>query len=276
MKVFVAEKCGFCQGVRNAISLAEETLADKKVVYSFGPIIHNSDVVERLASQGLMTVSSVDEVPGGTVLIRSHGATQKQIKQIKDRGLEIVDATCVLVKRVQSIARQLEEEGYTLVIIGDEGHPEIQAVMGYAHKGVVVGDVDALDRLKDHKKLGIICQTTQSLEHFGEMVSAIIERGFTEIKVINTLCKEATKRQQSAVELCQKVDIMFVLGGKHSANTKKLAELCKKYNNNTFHLQNSSELDPQVVAGLSVAGVMAGASTPDWVINEFVEYLKKL
>ncbi len=276
MKVVVAEKCGFCLGVRRAISLAEQTLEENGGFYSFGPIIHNADVVEKLAQKGLKTVDGIDEIESGRVLIRSHGATRKQIDEIKNRGLEITDATCVLVKRVQNIANDLEADGYQVVIVGDHGHPEVQAIRGSTDSAIVVDGVDEIAKIGSNKRLGVICQTTQSPQHFGDMVSAIMQHGFAEIKVVNTLCGEAIKRQESAAELCKSVDVMFVLGGKHSANTKKLAELCKKYNNNTFHLQNKDELDEKMVSGMNVAGVTAGASTPDWVIREFVEELEKL
>jgi 4-hydroxy-3-methylbut-2-enyl diphosphate reductase len=273
MKVIVAENCGFCPGVRNAISMAEKILSEKKEVYSLGSIIHNRDVVERLAKTGLKTVENVDEIRSGTVLIRSHGAAPEQIAKLKAKGLKIVDATCILVKRVQKIAAELAEEGYKVVIIGDENHPEVQAVMGCAKDVVVVANETDLHNLPKNKKLGVVCQTTQSPEHFSKMICAIGRHGFSELKVINTLCREAIKRQESAVEMCKKVDIMFVLGGLESANTRKLAELCKKYNNKTFHLQNWNEFDKNVCFGKKIAGVTAGASTPDWIIAEFVEKL---
>jgi 4-hydroxy-3-methylbut-2-enyl diphosphate reductase len=274
MKVIVAEKCGFCPGVRNAISMAEKVLAEQHDVYSLGPIIHNKDVVKRLAQKGLKTVDSAEEIPSGTVLIRSHGAAPEEIARLKKKGLNIVDATCVLVKRVQKIAQELESEGYEVVVIGDKNHPEVQAVVGCVKYVAVIGDESDLNKLTDDGKLGIVCQTTQSPEHFCKMLHLISHYGFSEMKVINTLCKEAIKRQESAVELCKKVDIMFVLGGLESANTRKLAELCKKYNNQTFHLQNWSEFDKRILFGKSIAGVTAGASTPQWVITEFVENLE--
>jgi 4-hydroxy-3-methylbut-2-enyl diphosphate reductase len=276
MKVIVAEKCGFCAGVRNAISTAEKILQREKRVYSLGPIIHNTDVVERLARAGLKTVNSVEEIPAGTVLIRSHGAAPKQIEQMKNKGLKIVDATCVLVKKVQKIAKELSDTGYNVVVIGDKNHPEVQAVVGCASEVVVAADESDLDKLADGGRFGIICQTTQSPEYFSKMLAAIARATFSELKVINTLCGEAIKRQKSAVELCKRVDIMFVLGGLESANTRKLAELCKNYNQRTFHLQNWNELDISVVFGKSTAGVTAGASTPEWVIAEFVENLAAL
>ena len=310
MKVIVAENCGFCPGVRNAISIAEKILAPARrsghkgqatrhggacrsrtgyVVYSLGPIIHNSDVVQRLAKAGLKTVASVKQIPAyssrktgvGTAIIRSHGAAPKQVAELKKKGVNIVDATCVLVKRVQRIARELGRGGYKVVIIGDENHPEVQAVVGSASGVVVIADESDLHKLPLNGKLGIVCQTTQSQEYFSKMLGAIGRHGFSELKVINTLCKEAIKRQESAVQLCKQVDIMFVLGGLESANTRRLAELCKKYNSQTFHLQNWNEFDRSILSGKKqalphVAGVTAGASTPEWIIAEFVENLAKI
>ena len=263
MKVLVAEKCGFCPGVRNAIHTAEKVLAQahpQEQVYCLGPIIHNEDVVERLASTGLRTVDTVDEIDSGTVLIRSHGVAPRELDRLRGKGLQIVDATCVLVKRVQQIAKQLEEEGYEVVIIGEENHPEVQGVMGCVENVVVVADEGDMHKLPSDGKLGIVCQTTQSPEHFGRMLGAIGQGGFRELKVINTLCK--------------KVEVMFVLGGLHSANTRRLAELCKNHNSETFHLQNWDELDKNILIGKNIAGVTAGASTPNWVIDEFVKHLE--
>ncbi len=277
MKVLVAAKCGFCPGVRNAISTAEKILAQaspQEHVYSLGPIIHNEDVVERLSRAGLRTVESVDEVDSGIVLIRSHGVAPRELDRLKQKGLRIVDATCVLVKRVQQLAKQLEEEGYEVVIIGEENHPEVQGVMGCVNHVVVMAGEDDLHKLPADGMLGIVCQTTQSPEHFGRMLGALGQGSFSELKVINTLCREAVKRQESAIALCRQVDIMFVLGGLHSANTRRLAELCKKHNRATFHLQNWDELDKNVLFGKNIAGVTAGASTPNWVIDEFVKCLE--
>jgi len=273
MKVLVAEKCGFCLGVKNAITLAKKTLTEQDTVYSLGPIIHNDEVVHELAQKGLKTINSIEQIDSGTILIRSHGATKQQLQEIEKRGLNIVDATCVLVKRLQKISHKLNQDGYKVVIIGDEKHPEVQAIVGFAENVAVIGSQTDLQKLSGHGKLGIICQTTQSPDHFAEMIAEIAKKGFSELKIINTLCREAIKRQNSAVELCRKVDIMFVLGGLHSANTRKLAELCRKYNEHTYHLQNWQKLDKDIIYGKVTAGVTAGASTPDRVIQEFVEKL---
>jgi len=274
MKVSVAEKCGFCHGVRNAISVAEKVLAGENDVYSLGPIIHNEDVVERLAKSGLKTVGRVEEIRSGTVLIRSHGAAPRQIAKLKEKGFNIVDATCILVKRVQQIAAELERDGYQVVIIGEENHPEVQAVVGCVVDAVVIADESDLHKLPQNAKLGVVCQTTQNPAYVGRMLGAIGCRSFSELRVINTLCREAIKRQESAVQLCRQVEIMFVLGGLESANTRRLAELCKTVNPQTFHLQNWGELDTSVLSGKNTVGVTAGASTPDWIVNEFVKNLE--
>jgi 4-hydroxy-3-methylbut-2-enyl diphosphate reductase len=287
MKVLVAETCGFCNGVRNAIRIAEKVLSQEKEVYSLGPIIHNKDVVEQLAKAGLKTIDSVEEIKRGTVIIRSHGAAPEQIAELEKKGIKIVDATCVLVKRVQHIAEELEKENYKVVVIGDKNHPEVQAVVGCAKDVVVIANESDLHKLPKSARLGIVCQTTQSPEHFAKLLGAIARSSFSEMKVINTLCQEAIKRQESAVQLCRKVDVMFVLGGLESANTRKLAELCKKENKLTFHLQNWNELDINKVFGKNIApavsslrektaGVTAGASTPEWIIDEFIGKLEAL
>jgi 4-hydroxy-3-methylbut-2-enyl diphosphate reductase len=277
MKVIVANKCGFCPGVRNAISTAEKLLkeaSDTECVCSLGPVIHNRDEVNRLEQAGLTVVDSVDEIQGGSVLIRSHGAAPNQFDKIKARGARIVDATCVLVKRLQEIARQLEGDGLQVIIIGEENHPEVQAVVGGLKQAIVIATQEDLAKIPDGARLGIVSQTTQSPEQFSAMLGAIALHNFRELRVINTLCKESRKRQEAAVELCQTVDIMFVLGGLHSANTARLAEMCRKFNTRTYHLQSCKDLDISLLAHAATVGVTAGASTPDWIIDEFVKHLE--
>ena len=277
MEIIIAKKHGFCPGVKNALKLAKETLtAGEGKVYSLGPIIHNDQVVSELAKDGLETVDSIDDISEGTVLIRSHGATAAQLDKIRQKGLKIVDATCILVKRLQKITIKLNKDGYKVVMIGDKNHPEVQAVVGSVKNVIVAASGGDLEQLGPSEKLGIICQTTQSRDYFAEMVAYFVKKGFSELKIINTLCKEAVQRQASAVELCKKVDVMFVLGGRNSANTKKLAELCKKHNNQTFHLQNIKELDKNTIYGKNTVGITAGASTPEAVVSEFVKVLKSL
>ncbi|NQV31449.1 MAG: 4-hydroxy-3-methylbut-2-enyl diphosphate reductase [Phycisphaeraceae bacterium] len=276
MKVVVAKKCGFCPGVRNAISTAEQLLKEApntEGVCSLGPVIHNRDEVERLEQSGLTVVESLDDIQGGSVLIRSHGAAPSQFEKLKENGAHIVDATCVLVKRLQKIARQLEDEGLQVIIIGEENHPEVQAVVGGLKQAIVITTQEDLTKIPDGAKLGIVSQTTQSPEQFSTMLGAIARGNFREMRAINTLCKESRERQEAAVKLCKEVDIMFVLGGLHSANTARLAEMCQRFNPQTHHLQSWNDLDTSLLADKSLAGVTAGASTPDWIIDDFVKRL---
>jgi len=276
MKILVAKSCGFCPGVKNAIRMAEEILAVEKRVFCLGAIIHNPDVIRRLADAGLVTVDDVDQVDGGTVLIRSHGASAGQIARLEEKAVKIVDATCVLVKRLKRIAAALDREGYRVIIIGDGEHPEVKAVVGGRKRILVMGEESDLSGLPPRGRLGVVCQTTESPEKFHRMLAAIARRGFRELKIINTLCSESIRRQRSAVELCRAVDVMIVLGGFESANTRRLAQLCGKYNRRTFHLQNWRDFDKNMVWAECTVGITAGASTPQWIIDEFIGKLEAL
>ncbi len=274
MEVRLARKLGFCFGVEHAIQTAEQTLAQRGgPIMSLGEIIHNPQVVEKLSLKGLKVVRDPDAVTG-TVLIRSHGERPEVLSELRRRGVEIVDATCVLVKRAQQIVAKMAEDGYRVVIIGQASHPEVRGVCGYAPDVICADTPEELDRLPAGGKLGIICQTTHSLEHFGRMVGLIVARGYNEIKVVNTLCNEVRNRQVAAVELAREVDVMFVLGGKQSANTCELARLCAEQGVPTHHLENWDDFTDEMAAGKKTAGVTAGASTPKWIVEEFVENLR--
>jgi len=274
MQVRLARKLGFCFGVERAIQAAEETLASRGgQISSLGEIIHNPQVVERLAQRGLK-VAEDPETVSGTVLIRSHGEGPEVLEKLRRRGAQIVDATCVLVKRAQKIVAQLKEEGYSVVVIGQASHPEVRGVCGYAPDVICVDSPEELDRLPAGGRLGVICQTTHSVEQFGQMVGRIVARGYAEVKVVNTLCNEVKDRQAAAVALAREVDVMFVLGGRQSANTRELARLCREQDVPTHHLESWKEFRPEMAAGAKVAGVTAGASTPNWIIDEFAEKLE--
>jgi len=302
MEVIVAQKCGFCFGVEHAINLARKMLSEGKNVYCLGSLIHNKQVVDRLVDAGLHVVDNLDQVPMSrsqessaqapdssseaptgspdehfpTVLIRSHGCDPKLIEAIKAREFELADATCVLVKRVQKLVRQLHQQGYHVAVVGDPEHPEVQGVLGYAPEIFVLASEKDLERLPTSGRLAIVSQTTHSIKDFERIVALAQKCNFQEIKVHNTICHETTRRQASAIELCSQVQVMFVLGSHNSANTSELAQICRQQNVETYHLQNFSEFNPQHVEGKDIAGVTAGASTPDWIIQEFVEELKKI
>lgn len=283
MKVLIADKCGFCFGVKHAIQLAGEMLDEGRNVYCLGSLIHNQQVVERLMDAGLKVVDDVSEIPtepkgqeAPTVLIRSHGCSPALLEEVRSRGLRLADATCVLVKRAQKLVKELHEQGYQVVVVGDPEHPEVRGVVGYAPNVVVVADEGDLGKVPRCERLAVISQTTHSAEDFGHLVGRLAGGDFHEIKVVNTICRETTRRQASALDLCQTVDVMFVLGSPHSANTGELASICRRQGVQTYHLQDWHDFEAAFVTGKSTAGVTAGASTPDWIIQEFIENLRRL
>jgi 4-hydroxy-3-methylbut-2-enyl diphosphate reductase len=188
----------------------------------------------------------------------------------------IVDATCVLVQHAQRVVRELHEQGYAVVVIGDADHPEVKGIIGYAPGVVVLSSDDAPLKLPGRGRIGVVGQTTLPQDKFARIVAELVARPFREIKVVNTLCKEVDRRLEAAVALCGQVDVMFVLGGLHSANTCQLAGVCRERGVPTHHLEDWSSFDPEYVRGCGTAGVTAGASTPDWIIDEFVENLQRL
>lgn len=280
MQVRLATSRGFCFGVEDAIEIAEaalETHGPGNVV-ALGPVIHNKQVVGKLEQAGLNQSGELEIIdPAKAVLIRSHGASPETIARAQQRGLRIVDATCVLVKRAQNVVRQLHEEGYHVVMIGDPNHPEVRGVIGYAPNVTVIDrGADLEQALPYRERLGIVAQTTHSPVHVAEMIAEILKRPYREVKIVNTLCLEVTRRQEAAVALCAEVDVMFVLGGLNSANTREMARLCEEQGRATYHIETADQLEPHMVAGRKVAGVTAGASTPEWVIAEFVRKLEAI
>jgi len=276
MKVIRADKLGFCFGVERAIKLAAQAMQGEDVVYSLGPIIHNKQVVDRLAEQGLTAIESPEEVTTGTVVIRSHGVRPETMDLLRRQERPVVDATCPLVRRAQKAVKLLHKEGYQVVMIGDVEHPEVQGIIGYAPDVIVVDDTDHVDCLPTDSRLGIVIQTTHSPAHFSQVAGEIASRPFKEIKIVNTVCQEVQRRQNAAIELCAKVDVMFVLGGLQSANTQELARLCCTQGVPTYHIEDWDSFDMRYVDEYETAGVTAGASTPPWVIEEFIDNLQSL
>ncbi len=280
MKVKIASSRGFCFGVEDAIEIAEGAVHKSGAgnVVALGPLIHNKQVVSRLEEAGLNQSGDLETIEASkTVLIRSHGASPETFDRAKQRNLNIVDATCVLVKRAQDVVKQLHEEGYHVVMIGDPNHPEVRGVIGYAPNVTVVDSGSDLEQALPYKeKLGIVAQTTHSPEHVAHMISEILMRPYREVKIVNTLCLEVTRRQEAAVSLAREVDVMFVLGGLNSANTCELARMCKEVNCPTYHVETWDSFDLAMVADVGIAGVTAGASTPEWVIQDFVKNLEAI
>jgi len=280
MIVKLAESRGFCFGVEDAVEMAEAAVKQhgQNRVVALGPVVHNKQVVGRLEHQGLDQSGDLETVDSSKiVLLRAHGVAPSTYQRIAERGLQVVDATCVLVKKAQDAVRQLHEEGYHVVLIGDPNHPEVKGVVGYAPNVTVVDEGTDLDAaLPFRERLGIVAQTTHAPEHVAEMVAEILKRPYKEVKIINTLCLEVVHRQEAAVALAKEVDVMFVLGGLHSANTRELARLCQEAGCETYHFETVAEFEPSMVMDKKIAGVTAGASTPEWSVTELVQRLKAL
>ena len=280
VQVKLASSRGFCFGVEDAIEIAESAVKTHGAgrVVALGPVIHNKQVVEQLEKAGLEQNADLDTVDADkTVLIRSHGASPETFARAAERNLNIVDATCVLVKRAQTVVRELHEEGYHVVMIGDPNHPEVRGVIGYAPNVTVIDHGADLEKELPYKeRLGIVAQTTHSPEHVAHMIAEILKRPYREVKIVNTLCLEVTRRQEAAVTLAREVDVMFVLGGLHSANTRELAHLCEQEGCTTYHLETWDQFRASMAAGCTVAGLTAGASTPESVIATFEQNLARL
>lgn len=280
MQVKLAKHRGFCFGVEDAVEMAEAAVAERGAgnVVALGPVIHNPQVVERLEQAGLNQSGDLETIPAGkSVLIRSHGARPETYERAQRLGLDIVDATCILVKHAQDAVKRLHEEGYHVVMIGDPNHPEVKGVIGYApHVTVIDEGSDLEDALPFRDRLGIVAQTTHAPEHVAGMIAKILVRPYREVKIINTLCLEVIHRQQAALDLCDEVEVMFVLGGLKSANTREMVRLCREKGRETHHLESWDDFDPAMVEGRRVAGVTAGASTPEWIIADFVKKLETL
>ncbi len=276
MKVVRAQKMGFCRGVRAAIDIALGATRTRDRLYCLGPLIHNRQVIERLEQTGLRVVRGTEDLDGGPVLIPAHGVDPATMERVQAQHLEVIDATCATVRHAQKKALELQAEGCAIVVVGDPNHPEVRGIVGCAPGAVVVRSAQDIDRLDPSPRLGVVGQTTLAQSEFAATVAHILTRAFREVRVVNTLCSEVADRLAAAVELCRSVDVMFVLGGRHSANTRALAEACRGQGVPTYHLEDWSSFSDEYVREREIAGVTAGASTPDWVIDEFVERLAQV
>lgn len=278
MEVIVADNAGFCFGVKRAIKMANDTIDQAaSPVKALGPLIHNPQVVGSFQRRGLEVVADLDDIePDSTVIIRSHGVGP-EIKDAATRlGLRVVDTTCPFVTKAQQYARKLIDENYKVVMIGDAHHPEVVGVVAHAgNQVIVINTVAEAERLKFIPRMGVIFQTTHSIGHVQEMVGALLKRG-KEVRVFNTLCGATTAMQKTAVELAPEVEAMVIVGGRQSANTAQLAEVCRRVNPQVFQVESAEEVREDWFAGMRRIGVSAGASTPDDVIAEVVERITQI
>ncbi len=257
--------------------MAFDAAAENEEICSLGPVIHSPQVVRKLAEQGVQVVSKVDEIPPGSVIIRSHGVTFEEMNQILARDLSVVDATCPFVKKAQEYASRLSRDGYTVVIVGEMAHPEVQGIVSYANAATVHVVVDAVqaEALPRMKKVGIVAQTTQVFENFSQIVNICLAKS-QELRVYNTICDATSLRQNEAREIARTVDLMFVIGGHASANTTRLARICGEIQPHTWHVETAEELKPEWFDKVQRVGVTAGASTPRWLIDEVVSRVAEL
>ncbi len=297
MQVTLAKSAGFCFGVKRAVDKVYEEAKNSGVpVYTFGPIIHNEEVVADLEKKGVRTLHNIEElkkVPKGTVIIRSHGVSREIYEKIRREGFQIVDATCPFVLKIHRIVEEYGKKGFHIVIIGNDSHPEVEGIRGWSdpERTTVIKDKKEAENfavpdvpfcrpeeenihppgiLSCHsaeKKLCIVSQTTFNYNKFQELVEIFKKKGYY-IIVLNTICSATEERQKEAASIAAKTDAMIVIGGKHSSNTQKLFEICKKECANTYYIQTLDDLDLSQFQSIDNVGITAGASTPNNIIEE--------
>lgn len=274
--ITVAEHAGACYGVQRALDLVEEVAAKATApVRTLGPLIHNPQVVASLEAAGVTVTEEVPQDAGSTLVLRTHGVVPEVETEARERGLEVVDATCPYVKRVHHAVVRLQREGYQVLVVGEKGHPEVDAILGYAPGALAVANVQALEEVKVAKRVGLVSQTTQAKATFDAVVNRLTSLA-QEVCVINTICEATSERQESAAQLAKSSDVMIVVGGRNSANTCRLAEICSAVCENTHHIEVPSELEGTWFSGAQTIGLTAGASTPTSNIDEVVKAIEAL
>ena len=281
MEIKLAKTAGFCFGVKRAVdTVYKEAEKNKETIYTFGPIIHNEQVVEDLEKNGVFVVHTIEELKalkrGTTVIVRSHGVGKQVYDLMEECGLNIVDATCPFVKKIHRIVERESKAGKRIIIIGNDRHPEVEGI-----KGWVCGTATVIETAEEAKgftagereQLCIVSQTTFNYNKFQDLVEIISEKGY-DVESINTICNATEERQTEAKLIAGTVDAMIVIGGSHSSNTQKLFEICKKECENTYYIQTLEDLDTENLRGMNVVGVTAGASTPNNIIEEVQKHVR--
>ncbi len=265
MEIRLAKNSGFCFGVKRAIKIAESEAKERsEKLVTIGPIIHNPQVVKRLEKKGVYSVDDISEIDKTPAIIRSHGISKEAKKELADKGLAVIDATCPYVSKLQSMGEKLSKEGYFIVVLGNKEHPEVLALISYlSGKYLVVESPEEIPNLKG-EKLALISQTTQTYEVFEKIVKKLLDTTF-ELHIVNTICSATTVRQDSTRALAKASDLMIVIGGKMSSNTKMLAKISSNYSE-TYHIETAEELQEKWCTNKNKIGISAGASTPDDLI----------
>ena len=280
MEVKIAKNAGFCFGVKRAMKMAWDELQnkDERDVYSLGPLIHNKQAVDRYKERGLIEMNSLDKIPNDNkLIIRSHGVGEKIYLDSKELNLEVVDTTCPFVKKIHDIVKDYSLKGYKIIIVGNATHPEIIGIDGWCNnEAIIINSLEEIDSMNfdSNDKYCVVSQTTANLESFDKIVEKLKSK-IGNLTVKNTICFATKERQLAARDLATEVDCMIVIGGKHSSNTQKLVNICKDIVP-TFSIETKNELNSNELSKFNVAGVTAGASTPDWIIDEVIEYLESI
>lgn len=271
MKIYKAKQSGFCLGVRRAIKIAKDAASLYPRVYIKGDLVHNEEVCREIEGRGIKKVANLNSIPPQAIfLIKAHGEPKKTYLEAKRKKLKIIDATCPMVKDIHKKVQELEKKGYRVVIIGDRNHEETKGIQGNINKGIIIETKDDLAKFKDKLKgkIGIVCQSTQDIENVSLIIGELSKLA-KELTFINTICEPTTRRQKELNSLASRCEAVLVVGSKKSANTRRLYQLAKKINKNTFWVSNSSQIKKKIKKFPSV-GVIGGASTPDKVLEEVI------
>jgi 4-hydroxy-3-methylbut-2-enyl diphosphate reductase len=279
MEVLLADEYGFCFGVERAVEMVEEAVEEGvRPIRSLGPLIHNAQEMERLGARGVSTIDSPDEADDDTIaVIRAHGVTPQVQRDLEQRAAKVIDATCPFVTRVQHLAERAAKQGRDVVVAGNPDHPEMIGVVGYAPDNTYVvrdaGEVRTLPKLRAPL---VVSQTTIKLKTFLEVAEAVREKTDAEPQVVNTICSATRDRQDAARALAGQVDAFYVIGGRHSSNSVKLLAVCQEQCPKSFLIETPAEINPADLADVERVGVTAGASTPNWLIEQVVHRLREL
>ncbi|MCH5281679.1 MAG: 4-hydroxy-3-methylbut-2-enyl diphosphate reductase [Lachnospiraceae bacterium] len=279
MEVITAKSAGFCFGVKRAVEKVYEQIDKGGRIYTYGPIIHNETVVSDLEQRGVRVLDTLEELKSlreGSVVIRSHGVSGEVYDLIEKQGLTCVDATCPFVKKIHKIVEEESKAGKQIIIIGNDSHPEVEGIKGWCqNKAIVVESPEEAENLSlpSDQKVCVVSQTTFNYNKFQELVEKISKKGY-DINIVNTICNATEERQTEAAEIAEKVDVMIVIGGTHSSNTRKLFEICKARCEETFLIQTLADLKGRLSPSDKQIGITAGASTPNYIIEEVQNYVR--
>ena len=275
VKITIAKSAGFCFGVKRAIDLAQDIASKNSDVYTFGPLIHNPQEVARLEKENIKVVEDYSKIEKGVLVLRTHGIPLDIYENLsKKENIKIVDAACPFVKKAQDIIKELSKDSEQIVIVGEKKHPEVVALVSYGKgKCLVVEDKDDVKNVKKTDIIYIVSQTTQSPKKFEEIVNEISK--ISQVKVFNTICRATFDRQSAAAKLAKEVNVMIVIGGKNSGNTTRLYQICSNITK-TYHIEDVDEIEPAWFDKVESVGITAGASTPDWIIENIKGRIKEI